>query len=507
MNSRSRNFIITFFFASVISFLFLLTRSAEYISRNFIFILDQGRDYVFVRDLVLNKKITLIGSEIGGGFAGFQGIFQGPFHFYFLSVFYALFKGDPYGGLIYMGLFAVLSVITAYVLGRKVFGNFYGLILAFLVTVSPPLIAQAKFIWNPYPITFFLLLTFLFVYLSLKKQPKYLLLAGFFSAFTYNFEIATTVPLLVSLVLFYIFVAKLRKIKEYVYLFAGIIAGVLPFLLFEVRHGFNALTGFFSYMTSFGGEKDYGLINNRLDRFLYNFNDTFPHQNIFPELSLLIVFAGSVLILVMREKRAEIKKMLIFLGILISATIFIFSFLRNTIFMYYFYQLNLVYIFIFTYILYGARVQKKYILQLIFGFLLIMFAFLAYKTGVKDFKNDLSDRNAFQKIKGKTDAVNYIYNDAGNIPFGLFIFAPTVYTYPYDYLFWLNGKNYKNVPSQDKNGLFYLLIEVDRDQPWTYKGWLETVIKEGAVIEEKTLPSGLIIQKRCGSRCPLQIGI
>ena len=39
-------------------------------------------------------------------------------------------------------------------------------------------------------------------------------------------------------------------------------------------------------------------------------------------------------------------------------------------------------------------------------------------------------------------------------------------------------------------------MEPDPSKPWSYKGWLETVIKDGKVDWTKTLPSGFVVQKR-----------
>ena len=113
------------------------------------------------------------------------------------------------------------------------------------------------------------------------------------------------------------------------------------------------------------------------------------------------------------------------------------------------------------------------------------------------YKNDFNDSGGTHKIKGKINAIDYIYKDSKGKQFGLLIFTPPVYTYVYDYLIWWYGeKKYNYAPHKEKKGEFYLLIEVDPEKPWSYKGWLETVIKTGDVIYTKTLPSGFIIQKR-----------
>ena len=60
-----------------------------------------------------------------------------------------------------------------------------------------------------------------------------------------------------------------------------------------------------------------------------------------------------------------------------------------------------------------------------------------------------------------------------------------------------NQKNkYGYQPYQEKKGTFYLLMEPDPARPTSYKGWQETVIKTGKIIETRTLPSGLIVEKR-----------
>lgn len=501
----SLNKILIFFGIFTVVFFFLLTRSAEHISQNFIFILDQGRDYIFVRDMVLNQKLTLIGSEIGGGFAGIQGIFQGPVHFYILSLFFLLFNGNPYGGVVYMTIFAVLAVILGFYFGKKTLNTLAGFVIAFLITVSPPLIAQAKFVWNPYPITSFLILCFLFVYLSKKKKLKYIFLSSFFATFTYNFEIATTVPLVIALLLYFVFVLRLNKIKQYLVLFLGFILGMAPFVLFEVRHNFIAFNGFLKYLSEGHSDKSYGLVNNHLGSFIYNFNDTFPSIPLTHGSFMILIFLFVTLFLLKKEKRAEIKTFMLFLLLLVFSSIFVLSFLRNHIFMYYLYQLNLVYVFIFAYIIYASFTLKQQAIKVVFVLLLIVYGIFSLVTGLKSFKNDTSDLHVLQKIKGKSEAVDYIFNDAKGEKFGLFVFAPTVYTYPYDYVSWWKGKNqYKYIPSQSKDGLFYLLIEKDPQKPWSDKGWQETVIKSGKVISTYTLPSGLIVQKRCGPNCPIE---
>jgi hypothetical protein len=74
---------------------------------------------------------------------------------------------------------------------------------------------------------------------------------------------------------------------------------------------------------------------------------------------------------------------------------------------------------------------------------------------------------------------------------------PSVYTWPYDYLFKTYGKQkYGYEPGNEKKGIAYLIIEPDDSKPWRQQGWLETVVQGGKTVWIKTLLNGLLLEKR-----------
>jgi hypothetical protein len=104
---------------------------------------------------------------------------------------------------------------------------------------------------------------------------------------------------------------------------------------------------------------------------------------------------------------------------------------------------------------------------------------------------DIHDNGVYDKIVGKR------YKDAAGKPFSVFVFMPSVYTWPYDYLFKTYGKKrYGYEPAHDKKGLVYLIIEPDMSQIWRHKGWLETVVQGGTVAWERTILNGMIVEKK-----------
>ena len=102
--------------------------------------------------------------------------------------------------------------------------------------------------------------------------------------------------------------------------------------------------------------------------------------------------------------------------------------------------------------------------------------------------------------KNEITAIDWIYQDAGGEPFGVFVYTPPVYDYAYQYLFWWRGgKRYGYLPNKSKENLFYLIIEPDPERPWGPKGWKETVIKTGEVVKKVILPGEITIEKRYGA--------
>lgn len=498
----SKNKILIIFLIFLV-FLGIFGRAVEIINQNYLWGFDQGREYLMTRDIVVNHHLTLIGTALGAGSAGIQGIFHGPGYYYFLAIPFIIFNGDPYGGVVLMFVFSLSVLLVAYLLGCKMFGKAGGLILLAMFSLSPPLMSQARSIWSPHPSTLFVILSFYFTYLigiSKKKIFLYIFLAAFFAGFIYNFEFAIAIPLTLGLIIYSLFKFK-KDIVKYVILVSGFLIAYLPMILFEIRHKFMALNGIVAYLNSPKSSHGPAFVQNVVDHwgsFIYNVSGSFPSQNLIPPLLLLALLVVSAIYLVGKEKRVEVKSFIIYLMSLPLITFIILTFLRNTVYPNYLYHLNVLYLILFVYILLSFNKSKnnntgKYV----FSFLSLFFLIVAIPANAKMITYDLKDYGGDAKIKGKEAAIDYIYKDANGQKFGLLVFSPPVYTYPYDYLLvWYGQKKYGYTPTQSKKGLFYLLIEVDPAKPWSYQGWIQTVIKSGKVISEAKLPSGLIVQKR-----------
>ncbi len=72
-------------------------------------------------------------------------------------------------------------------------------------------------------------------------------MAAFFSTFIYNFELGIAIPMSIGL-LIYSLVLYRKSIKPYILLFMGFISGLLPMIIFEIRHNFLGILGMVDYL-------------------------------------------------------------------------------------------------------------------------------------------------------------------------------------------------------------------------------------------------------------------
>ena len=122
---------------------------------------EQGIDFAVIKNIVIDHKLTLIGSK-----TDISGIFHGPLYYYLATVPFVISDGNP----VFISLFLIVlnsvSVIFIYVLGKELFNKRVGLIAACLFTVSFSAIMYARWLSNP-PLSIPLVcLFFLFLFTS-----------------------------------------------------------------------------------------------------------------------------------------------------------------------------------------------------------------------------------------------------------------------------------------------------------------------------------------------------
>ncbi len=242
-------------FTLVFSAFLRLYRISDYMT----FLGDEGRD-VMVAKGILEGNFTLLGPRASAG-----DFFLGPVYYYMIAPFLWLSRFDPVGPAIMVALFGIATVFLVYYVGKMFFGTKAGIMSAMLYAVSPLVIAYSRSSWNPNLMPFVSLLSLYLLYLAVKRNNlKLLLIVGFLLGIAMQLHYLTT--FLGVIVFIFVLIGNLIQgkkniltnyTKQYLSLFVGFVAGLSPFLLFELRHNFANFRTIFNFIFVDSGTKGY----------------------------------------------------------------------------------------------------------------------------------------------------------------------------------------------------------------------------------------------------------
>lgn len=469
---------------------------------DFPFLFDHGRDMLAVKNIVVDHKLTLIGPH-----TGFQGLFHGPIWYYLLAAPFLISGGDPRAGVLLMVVLGILSIILGYFVGRSFFGRATGLLLAFFIAFSPSSVFLSRFFWNPYPIPLLMLVFYFFVLKIVRNKKAYVFLwglSGFVAGVIGQFNLAFgffMIPATALLILIF----GIRKLRSSVVAFFGYLITFLPQVFFELRHDFLMTRSLFKFFS--GESRGLGEVVIFPTRILHRFNELegstilSVSQNKFFAYFIFFLSILALFFLLRRKEREEKKENLIS-TVVVLATLPLIMFLGFLIYpyvawSYYWIGLQTAY-YLFLAVAFGAflRLREKNFFKLVVISVLTIWLVHTLTSRSLYVRKDEGGPTTY---KNEIAAIDWIYQDAGGEPFGIFVYTPPVYDYAYQYLFWWRGrKKYGYLADKSKERLFYLIIEPDSERPFASKGWKETVIQTGKVIQKVVLPGQITIEKRHG---------
>lgn len=465
-------------------------------TNSFAYTYDVGRDLLALWDIVQLHKIPLIGAT-----TGLPGIFYGPWWYYFLTPFFIVFSGNPQGIALTMSLIGILTIIIGFVFGKKLGGNFLGLTLAAIISVSPVMISLSAQIWNPNIAPLFVILILLVLnklYKEEKKdKSKYYFFLGLLLAFNIDLEIVFGLLLSIGIILS-VAVIKRRKIsiKNIAFFILGELIIFSPRIFFELRHQFlmtKSFIGFFSGGSSSAISKTPELFFNRLNILLDQFNSTLALDNKF--LGLLVLLIIFFCLVFFYKKASENIRYFITTSLI---TVFVFligtMFFSHDIWPHYLVGLPVFYILLFGISLYLFRQRIS-----VFGPILIVLAVFLINLNPITLYQSLTkplwvgDASVY---RNQLAVIDYVYGQANGKSFKYVVYTPPLYDYTYKYLFmWYGPKTYHYSPSIQSN-LAYFILEPDLQYPSRLTDWLNQRTSDGKIIKNEKLQSGIVIQTR-----------
>ncbi|MGI5828175.1 MAG: ArnT family glycosyltransferase [Patescibacteria group bacterium] len=214
------------------------------------FLGDQGRDASIVRNFLVHFDPFLVGPTTSVG-----KIQLGPFYYYFMAPWLAVFNFDPIGPAIGVALVGVITIPIMYYVVNNLFGKTQALFTTLLYTFGTVVISQTRASWNPSPMPLVILLLVWSVYkVYQNKQYRFIVWTWLLWAIALqlHYMVLLLAPFL-GVISIFLFIENKNDTKKIIRYFAwGLLAFVAvgsPLIMFDLRHNFLNARGFLEFFT------------------------------------------------------------------------------------------------------------------------------------------------------------------------------------------------------------------------------------------------------------------
>jgi 4-amino-4-deoxy-L-arabinose transferase-like glycosyltransferase len=322
----SEPLIVGLFFITLFLRLFNLSEHAMFLG-------DQGRDALIVRDILLLKHFPAIGAPTSIG-----QVYLGPFYYYLVAPFLLLTRFNPVGMAIGVALMSSIGIIFAYYLIKQELGQKTATVSLFLMTFSAVNVEYSRFSWNPNLLPIMTLFTLYFFYKMLSEK-KYGYAAVFGAFFALSLQLHYLVILITpAMALYLLYWLNLNRRQTFVTV-KKIALSLLffcffssPLLIFDLRHDFLNTRNFLNMFANspISGSGGYGA------RFLetsgHFFYQVFIPTNwqSYPFLMVLLAFVPPlVLFTVLKLQKVKFKGFAILLLLSVCSYLLGFALLNS----------------------------------------------------------------------------------------------------------------------------------------------------------------------------------
>ena len=418
---------------------------------NFIFQMDNARDWVDVRNMIELGNIRLTGP-----ISAVEGLYNGPFWYYLLAIPYLLSGADPYSGVLLMILLWALGGYFLYLLTKS-----YGFLAWFsaqLLWIGSPYIGLTTvYSFNPNPILFLfpVFVYYLGRYIE-KGRLLYGLIVGGLAGFFFNLEMLSAVffpPIIISTLIFF---RKFDYFKTFTF-WASILFYsffLAPQVLFDLKHEFLMSKATMRYLSGEGGSHASVPLFIKLTRtwesFLQAFMPTFLNSKYLVD-SFLGIGIGSIGVLIIKQYKTrkyetyfDLPSAIVFITLFV--TFIGFWLLPVGINSWHFGPLVGSAIILFSFLVGKLSKQLKFgfLIGIIFGSVIFFQTTATLFKGISEIGKQSNDPSNFAN---ELRAVEYAYAQANGENFKAYAYLPSVIDYPYQYIFWWYGlKKYGYTP-------------------------------------------------------------
>lgn len=420
------------------------------------FLGDEGRDAIIVKDMLVNYHIPAIGPTTSVG-----NIYSGPLYYYMMGI-SMVGTLSPVAAAVMNALIGVATVFLIYWLTKKLFDEISGLIAAFLYSISPVAIIYSRSSWNPNPVPFFTLLSFISFYkFHETRNYKWLWLVGLFVAAAVQMHFICLVLVGIFGVLWIL--EYLQDKKQSSNLIRGGLGAIVSFLilfipwfLFEIKHGYPNIKGLFNLFFGSNAAIGSGNIIFRVWDVLNKLIGDYLGGSDSLVTTAVLFLLGAILFRLVKSKKVILYRE--YINYLLIFFWFILGVLGISLFKGNIYDHYLGFVSPTIYILLGSVWYYFMKIPRLFNLSKKIFPILAILIGIGLSYINLSNSPLLyspnRQLQRTQEITKYVINETGGKDFNFALLAKNNYDSAYQFYFDIFGKKPKVVPMEKTSQLF-----------------------------------------------------
>jgi len=367
------------------------------------FLSDQGRDAIIIKRIVSFEHWPAIGAPSSVG-----QIYLGPFYYYLMAPFLALFQLQPVGLAFGSAIISIFGLIITYYLINKIINKQVAVWFLFLSAFSQVNIQAARFSWNPNPLPIFSFITIYFLYRWVKtNRLLYAFLFGalFGSLFQLHHLSALMIFTFIPIYVYQLITSKKRSLSflSWIVSLLGFVLISLPLLIFDLRHNLLNLNNLFKLFIQNNPTSQSNLlikINLTTNQF---FSHVFSTQILSFSSIMLVILLITSGVIIFRSRSVGIFVKLHWINCL--TYLFLFSTFNSPRHPHYFGPIYFSFFLIVAYVL--SQLNSRFV-----GYIFIIgYVFLNL--------NNLASKKPGYQIKHAQKVANFLAEEIDNKPFNI----------------------------------------------------------------------------------------
>lgn len=416
-------------------------RLAQVVNYNFPFTTDQARDMLDLRQIVVGLNPTLVGPT-----TSINGVFLGPSYYYFNVIPFALGQGDP-SFLVYWNIlfYAIAAMLLLLLHSKK--ESVFGFFAAILLIMAPGYFQTTRYFWNANAMPYIVVFYFTSLYFLIRNPSwKKAIWVGIISGISMQFEAAFGV-LFIPFALLTTLIVRLNW-RLLLLQIGGFALTLIPQLLFEIKNNFT-MTKIFLAETSGSGQ----ILGEKLtfiESLISHLNSFIEYSHgiiALPNKLDSVILVAAILFLSLKwyQKKLDPDLKIYFLtstGFLLFAFIF-YSFYLHHLKSWYILGLRIPYLLLIAAFLtavynHTLKNKKYHYLPRTITIGVILISVLLSVQDQRQFIPLSQEVRSDDKsnLRNSIEAIDWVYEHTEGKGFKAYNYIPSVYDYPYQYLYW-----------------------------------------------------------------------